>query len=172
MFLAPVRRVVTGHSPTGHAVIESDQFLIPQDAINASFSAVTGTMGFVNLWVTESSAPVDPQAPWTDTHGTNIPLSDNVGTTVRIVDFPHGPGIRHRTRSVDFAVVLEGELELELDNGVKTIMKKNDVAVQRGTIHAWRNVGEGTARMMFVLIPSEPVKVGDKELEETGFPPR
>lgn len=66
--------------------------------------------------------------------------------------------------------MLEGELELELDNGVKTIMRKNDVAAQRGTIHAWRNVGVGTARMMFVLVPSKPVKVGEKELEETGFP--
>ena len=63
-------------------------------------------------------------------------------------------------------------MELELDNSVKTIMRKNDVAVQRGTIHAWRNVGVGTARMMFVLIPSKPVKVGEKALEETGFPPK
>lgn len=73
---------------------------------------------------------------------------------------------------MDFAVVLEGELELELDNDVKTIMKKSEVAVQRGTIHAWRNVGEGAARMLFVLMPAEPVMIGDIVLEETRFPPK
>lgn len=165
----PVRRVVTGHSPAGDAIIESDQHLEPHDALDPSSPATPATTCFSTIWRT-TSFPADVQGPWSELHGTSIPLADKVGTTVRIVDFPPGQVPMHRTLSIDFGIVLEGEVELELDHGVKTLLKKDDIVVQRGTIHSWRNAGEGVARMIFVLVPAEPVKIGDKVLEEAWVP--
>lgn len=72
----------------------------------------------------------------------------------------------HRTESIDYGVVIEGSVELILDSGEKRIMHRGDVCVQRGTMHAWKNITEnrGWARMMFVLVSSEKVVVGGKEL--------
>lgn len=97
-------------------------------------------------------------------------LVSPTGTVCRIVDF--APYIRcamHRTVSLDYGVVLEGEVELILDSGETRIMKRGDVAVQRGTNHAWKNVtpdteGQGSwARMLYFLSPAEPL-----ELEGVG----
>lgn len=77
----------------------------------------------------------------------------------------------HRTISLDFGIVVFGEIVLELDDGVETVCKAGDVVVQRGTIHAWHNRTDQMTRMIFVLLPSEKVVVNGEELEETkiGF---
>jgi quercetin dioxygenase-like cupin family protein len=74
----------------------------------------------------------------------------------------------HRTESLDYGVVLEGVLELELDSGEKRVMNRGDVCVQRATNHAWKNVtpNGGWARMMFVLIAAEKVRIGGKDMSE------
>jgi len=74
----------------------------------------------------------------------------------------------HRTESIDYGVVLEGEMELILDSGETRIMRRGDVCVQRGTMHAWKNVtaNEGWARMLFSLVAAEKVVVGGKGLGE------
>lgn len=64
---------------------------------------------------------------------------------------PDGSGF-HTTRSLDYDVVLEGEIWLELDDGVQTCLKQGDVVVQGGARHAWRNLGTKDALMLFVLI--------------------
>jgi len=61
------------------------------------------------------------------------------------------PGM-HTTDSVDYDIVLEGEIWLELDNGAVTHLRRGDVAVQCGTRHAWRNKGTEAATMAFILI--------------------
>ena len=90
------------------------------------------------------------------------------GTVCRTVDFPPGyTSPMHRTPSCDFGVVIEGEVELVLDSGETRLLKQGDVAVQRGTNHAWRNTsGESWARMLYVLQSAEKVTIGDKELDE------
>jgi hypothetical protein len=83
----------------------------------------------------------------------------------------------HRTVSLDYGVVLEGEVELVLDSGEVRLLKRGDVAVQRGTNHAWRNVtpdviGEDGvktaqwARMLYVLQPSEEIEIDGRRLGE------
>lgn len=73
----------------------------------------------------------------------------------------------HRTVSLDYGVVLEGEVELVLDSGETRLLKRGDVAVQRGTNHAWRNTSETEwARMMYILQPCAPLEVGGKKLGE------
>ncbi|KAG4433999.1 hypothetical protein IFR05_010514 [Cadophora sp. M221] len=98
------------------------------------------------------------------------------GTVCRIVDFgPLHTPLMHRTQSLDYGVVLEGEIEMELGNGAEgggvggqvMLLKRGDVAVQRGTMHAWRNPSRTEwARMLFVLQDCEPVVVGGESLRE------
>ncbi|UZX03271.1 cupin domain-containing protein [Arthrobacter sp. CDRTa11] len=64
------------------------------------------------------------------------------------------PGM-HRSETVDYGVVLDGEIWLELDEGDRTHLRTDDVVVQCGTRHAWRNAGDRTAKMLFVLIGGE-----------------
>ena len=90
------------------------------------------------------------------------------GTVCRMVDFgPKTDAVMHRTQSLDYGIVIEGEVEMELDDGVKRVLKRGDVAVQRGTIHAWRNMSQTEwARMFFVLTDSQKLLVNGKELGE------
>jgi hypothetical protein len=67
---------------------------------------------------------------------------------------PDAPGM-HTTDTVDYDIVLDGEIWLELDDGAETMLKQGDVVVQCGTRHAWRNRGDGPATMCFVLIGAE-----------------
>ncbi|ETI24253.1 hypothetical protein G647_03622 [Cladophialophora carrionii CBS 160.54] len=93
------------------------------------------------------------------------------GTVCRIVDFgPGGTPLMHRTQSLDYGVVLEGTIEMELDDGSVTVLKRGDVAVQRGTNHAWRNPSKTEwTRMLFVLQDCQPVVVGgDRYREDLG----
>ncbi|KAI9662509.1 MAG: hypothetical protein M1821_008676 [Bathelium mastoideum] len=91
------------------------------------------------------------------------------GTVCRLVDMmPGATSPMHRTVSLDYGVVLEGEVELVLDSGETKIMKRGDIAIQRGTNHAWKNVtpNGGWARMLYVLQEAKPVLIGGKELDE------
>ncbi|KAF9880020.1 hypothetical protein CkaCkLH20_02831 [Colletotrichum karsti] len=90
------------------------------------------------------------------------------GSVMRIVDMPPASlSPMHRTVSLDYGVVLEGEIELVLDSGETRRMRRGDVSVQRGTMHAWRNVSEtGWARMLYVLQESRPLEVGGQVLKE------
>lgn len=75
------------------------------------------------------------------------------GSVLRTVDLrPGGESPMHRTVSLDYGVVLEGEVELVLDSGEARVMRRGDVSVQRGTNHMWRNRSAADwARMLFVL---------------------
>ena len=74
----------------------------------------------------------------------------------------------HRTVSLDYGFVLEGEIELVLDSGETRLMKRGDMCVQRATNHAWRNVtpNNGWGRMVYVLVGAEKIKIAGKKLEE------
>lgn len=91
------------------------------------------------------------------------------GTVLRMVDLPPGStSPMHRTVSLDYGVVLDGEIELILDKGATRLMKRGDISVQRGTIHAWKNVSaEGKwARMLYVLQDCKPLEIAGQELGE------
>lgn len=100
--------------------------------------------------------------------GGKLGLVQKNGTVCRIVDFaPDSTPVMHRTQSLDYGIVLEGEIEMELDDGSVTKMKKGDIAVQRGTMHAWRNPSKTEwTRMIFVLQDCQPIVVGGKRFGE------
>lgn len=155
---------ITGHDASGHAIVESDR-----PATWTPF--VHDTMAFDVVYTTSTFPPnmsgdADLVAHDKVIQSKQLGLVNPNGTVARIVDF--GPGtqpLMHRTQSLDYGVVLEGEVEMILDDGVTRVMGRGDVAVQRGTNHGWRNTsGTEWARMFFVLQESEKIKIGDKEL--------
>jgi quercetin dioxygenase-like cupin family protein len=143
--VAVPRRVVTGHDAAGRSVVLSDG--------PAPRSHDVGSAVFHELWSTRATpAPVAA----TESEPTDRPLvtpPDPHGTIIRITEIK--PGERspmHRTQSIDYGIVLEGELWLMLDDGSETRLGPGDVVVQRGTDHAWENRSEHTVRVVFVLV--------------------
>ncbi|KAF4955478.1 hypothetical protein FGADI_4451 [Fusarium gaditjirri] len=94
-------------------------------------------------------------------------LSVPGGSVLRFADFPPGRSAMHRTLSIDYGVVIEGEMELVLDSGENRVIKRGDVAVQRGTKHQWVNTDEEKwARMVLVLQESKQLAVKGVKLEK------
>ena len=90
------------------------------------------------------------------------------GTVFRILELQSGNSPRnHRTDSLDYAVIMSGEIDMELD-GSTTHLKAGDVVVQRGTVHNWVNRGTEPCVIAFVLIAAKPVEIGGKVLQAFG----
>jgi len=149
------RRVVTGHDATGRAVVTIDEVAANQ------VSARPGATACV-VWTTEGF-PVDNNGE--EDQGlrkTGTTLDD--GTVFRILELAPGVSPRnHRTDSIDYAVIMSGEVDMELDD-TSVHLKAGDVLVQRGTIHNWVNRGTEPCVIALVLIATKPVTVGGKVL--------
>jgi len=154
-----VRRVVTGHDTSGRAIVKIDEV-----AQNIA-SSRPGASACV-VWTTENF-PVDNTG--TEDAGlrkTGTTL-DN-GTVFRVLELAPGVSPRnHRTDSIDYAVVMSGEVDMELDD-TSVHLKAGDVLVQRGTIHNWVNRGTEPCVIAFVLIAARPVTVGGRVLHAQG----
>ena len=159
------RRVVTGHAG-GKSVV-----LYDGPAPNRRLRQATGLASTL-LWVTdESPADISGSADRA-AREVGVPPPPN-GSIFRLVEFPPGaremsrdavleemgigsqgeakhPGM-HRTRSIDYAVVLEGEIDMLLEDS-EVHLAAGDVLVQQGTNHAWVNRGSKPCRIAFVLI--------------------
>lgn len=151
----PVRRVVTGRGADGIARILSDG-----PAANSRRSKSGGRSTLV--WCTDR-APADIPAGgrFEDMGarllGTPPPAK---GTRFAVNDIPPGrTGPMHRTDTVDYVIVLSGEVEMQLDDS-SVHLKPGDVVVQRGTNHAWVNRGTEPARVAFVLVDAAPLGIG------------
>ncbi len=154
-----IRRVVTGHDDQGRAKV-----LIDEQVTN-TFSHRKGAE-FSVIWSSEGF-PVDndgDEDPSEKKIGTFV---DN-GTVFRIVSFAPGVAPRnHRTSSIDYAVVMSGEIDMVLDIGT-VHLKAGDVLVQRGTLHDWINNGAVPCVIAFTLITARPVIAGGKPLPAQG----
>ncbi len=154
-----VRRVVTGHDPKGRAVVTIDE--VSKNVI----SRRPGQTSCV-IWTTESF-PVDNTGKG-DQGARSVGTTLNNGTVFRIVEFAPGVAPRnHRTDSIDYAVVISGEIDMELDDSV-VHLKAGDVVVQRGTIHNWANRGTAPCTIAFALIDGKPVEIKGKVLPAKG----
>lgn len=154
--LPPVQRVVTGHDAAGRAVFRSEDFtptrLIP-----------SGDASFLLLWTTET-VPADNNDE-TDGREREAGLTLNRGSVIRIVDMlPGKESPMHRTNSIDYGIVLEGEIELELDDGATKTIRQGGIIVQRGTIHLWRNRTDRPCRIAFILIEAPAYVHGGQPL--------
>ena len=154
-----VRRIVTGHDANGRAVVTIDE-------VSKNLGSTRpGQMACV-VWTTESF-PVDNTGD-SDQGLRKVGTTLNNGTVFRVVEF--GPGVaprNHRTDSIDYAIVMSGEIDMEMDD-TTVHLKAGDVLVQRGTIHNWINRGTVPCVIAFVLIDAKPVEVGGKVLNAVG----
>jgi len=154
-----IRRVVTGHDDHGRAKV-----LIDEQVKNVSSPRLGAHYGVI--WSTEGF-PVSNDGD-DDPSGKKIATTIDNGTVFRIVSF--GPGVaprNHRTDSIDYAVVISGEIDMELDIG-SVHLNAGDVLVQRGTIHNWVNKGTVPCVIAFTLIAAKPVYAGGRMLESQG----
>ena len=156
----PARRVVTGHAPDGRATLEIDDMLIG--------SPGRPGVRVANIWTTESF-PVD-NTSHQDQGKREVGTTLANGTVFRIVEFGPGNSARvHRTDSIDYAVVMSGEIDMELEPGGEVVhLRAGDVLVQRGTIHNWINKGPEPCAIAFILIDARPVEVDGKVLHAQG----
>ncbi len=170
-----IRRVVTGHDQNGKSVILADG-MAPVVNRDRSAAATPGRRT-TDLWNT-TATPVPITALEPDPTLVAGKFVSPMGTRLRINEFPPEPeavrklsldqarahyeahaishpvpgrhGMMHRTLSLDYAVVLEGEMTCFLETGV-AVLKAGDVLIQRGTTHAWKNLGNSPVRMLYVL---------------------
>lgn len=92
------------------------------------------------------------------------------GTRFTVLDIQPGNSARmHRTETVDYAIVISGELEMQMDNS-SVSLKAGDIVVQRGTNHAWSNRGTKPARLAVILIDAKPLGIG-KAVSRAGNVP-
>jgi quercetin dioxygenase-like cupin family protein len=155
-----IRRVVTGHTNTGRAIVKIDE--IAKNVISPrpgnSSTVVWSTKGF----------PIDNDG-FNDPTAAAIKTTVDGGTVFRVVRYEPGVAPRnHRTDSVDYAVVMSGAIDMELDDKVVVKLKAGDVLVQRGTIHNWANNGTEDCIIAFVLISAKPVLADGKPLDAVG----
>jgi hypothetical protein len=174
--LRPIRRIVTGHDAQGKSIIVRD---------GPSPHALTlpgrDDFGLTNLWVTDRS-PADNSGN-ADAAARPVVLEPPPGGSIfRVVEFPpdrpgafdrqaafdamgaghamdasaaRHPGM-HKTATVDYAIVLSGEIWAVMDEG-ETLMRGGDVLVQRGTNHAWSNRSDQPCLVAFILVSATPV---------------
>lgn len=167
------RRIVTGHDQQGRAVALFDA-PVPARQRNPGGNALT------MLWVTQEMPPDMSGTADRAATKVGVPPPPN-GTIFRIVDFPpisggghaldHDEILRamgidpatqgylrhpntHRTRTIDYAIVLEGEIDMLMDE-TEVHVKAGDVLVQQGTNHAWVNNGTKPCRIAFILIDAK-----------------
>lgn len=172
----PIRRIVTGHNAAGKSIIA-------RDALATSILEMAAMPGLrvTDLWET-TTAPADLSS---DADPVDRPVHlepKPTGTIFRIVELPPDAALRdsadsqevfaslgashavdtssttpmmHKTASVDYAIVLSGEVWAVMDEG-ETCMKAGDVLIQRGTNHAWSNRSRDPVFIAFILVGATP----------------
>ena len=154
-----VRRVITGHDNQGKAKVLIDEMM-------SSPQSNRPGADYYNVWTTEGF-PVNNDRN-DDASKRPVKTALPGGVVFRVVSF--GPGVaprNHRTDTIDFAVVISGEIEMTLDIG-SIHLKAGDVLVQRGTIHNWINAGTEPCVIAFTLVDAKPVEVGGQVLDAQG----
>lgn len=173
-----VRRVVTGHDASGKSVFVSDVEVEP-----VTVGLMPGS-AFHRLWGADEapSYPSDGSIPPHHDYfpslggfrfglftlppaGTSPPADLDIAAALAEAEAslpgllahmePDNPGM-HTTDTVDFEVVLSGEVVLELDDGAEVTLRPGDTVVQNGTRHRWHNRGAEPAVLAVVLIGSHP----------------
>ncbi|USG62575.1 cupin domain-containing protein [Sneathiella marina] len=172
--LKPVRRVVTGHNDAGYSVIE-------EDGMSPATKTIEGRPDYAvtNIWRTgKSPADVHADDDILEHRGVTPP---EMGTVIRAIDIPpetgdpeefrkivektfktlypdaeHAPSDTrhygmHKTSTVDYAIIIEGELTAIMDEG-ETVLKAGDILIQRGTNHGWANRSDAMCRVVFILV--------------------
>jgi quercetin dioxygenase-like cupin family protein len=151
----PIRRFVTGHDDRNVAKV-----IMQGPAGNAKYPS-PGTVSTL-IWSTDRTPADITVGENVEDRGARIlgTAPPPNGTRFAVIDFPPGNEARmHRTETIDYVVVIEGEIEMDMDDATVKL-KAGDVMIQRGTNHAWANRSDKRARVAFVLIDAVPLGIG------------
>ncbi len=141
------RRIVTGQDAAGKSIVASDTVA---DSIPGRFDA---RVGRYDPWWTDGMPPALTGPDPTEGQGTVTPLP--FGTIFRILEIPPGNDTtKHKTGTIDYYVILSGELYMTLDVG-EVLCRQGDVIVQRSTNHGWDNRSGKPAVFAEVLIDAK-----------------
>ncbi|KAJ6551409.1 hypothetical protein B0H19DRAFT_1157526 [Mycena capillaripes] len=156
------RLVVTGHSDDGTSVFTYDEIRKPFSPFGPAGSQ------FVSFHASPT-VPASNTAPYPEL-ATVLPRCPPEGVLFCITDIPAGGSApMHRTLSIDYAVVLSGEIVLILDGGEEKTVKTGEFMVQRGANHAWQNRTQEPCRIAVVMVGTEKIVVGGEASEATVF---
>lgn len=140
-----MRRVVTGHTESGKSVFMSDGEP-PQIDIRPSGNEV------IEVWTTKGT-PVIPVAQSDPTIDSSSFFPIVGDTSLKVMHMPSGAESgMHTSDTIDYGIVVSGEVWLELDDGEEVHLKQGDCVVQNGTRHNWKNKGSEVCEIAFVLI--------------------
>jgi mannose-6-phosphate isomerase-like protein (cupin superfamily) len=154
-----IRRVVTGHDERGRAVVTIDE--ISRNVISRRPRHESCVIWSTGSFPSDNASALDGGAR-------PVASTDPDGSVFRIVEYAPGVAPRnHRTESIDYAVVMAGEIDMEID-GATVHLRQGDVLVQRGTIHNWSNRGTVPCVIAFVLIAATPVERAGRTLAAAG----
>ena len=187
-----VRRVLTGHDSDGKSTIIADG-----TAPNVKEMASMPGLALTDLWET-SGAPANNDGH-ADAAARPVRLEPpKNGTLLRVVEFPpdaqwrnradsreafksigagHVPDkssadpMMHRTSTVDYAIVLKGEIHAVMEKG-ETLLRAGDILVQRGTNHSWSVRGSEPCMVAFVLVNAKPLVFSKKKPSAKKKPSR
>lgn len=163
-----LRRIVTGIDENGKAIFESDNVPPVTFALEDEWPGYNN----VELWQTENNSPnlfdsYNPNRPY----DFNIPPGIVRFCTMRLpplkklVAHQEAKGNNvdlqtfgmHRTDTIDYFILLEGEVTLILEGGEEKTLKPGDIVIQKGNIHAWHNRGENDCLAACVMIGAKPL---------------
>ena len=164
---ASTRRVIVGNSEKG------DALLIADETIEAVSRGLGEGITDSEMWSTDAM-PVDASEAGEASQREGFLkhynefdyVGSGAGTTFRITRWEPGHArFTHRTQTVDYDVVLEGEIDLELDGGKTVHLKAGDVVILRGCRHTWMNRSGRPAVTAFMLIDAKPFQSGSGLLQ-------
>lgn len=160
------RLVNTTHTPNGTSVFSSDETISPFQPFGP------GTSAFHNFDMPQTLPANNAEPVSPSTFANTFPRCAPGGAYFGLTDIPPNYSApMHRTLSLDYAVVLSGEIVCVLDGGEEKTISQGEFIIQRGTNHQWINrSATEVARILFVMVGAEKVVLEDgRELEETVF---
>jgi quercetin dioxygenase-like cupin family protein len=161
----PTTYVTSHDQETGKSVMHSKN---PIDFSKFDNDRLEMSVAYTTSFPADLNNDADIRAHEEKIKSGKLGLVSGGGTVLRYVDFaPEYECMMHRTQSVDYGIVIEGEIEAVMDSGEVQALRRGDSVVQRATMHAWRNASKTEwARMIFVLQDCQPVVLGGKRLNE------
>ncbi len=155
-----LRRVVTGHDAQGQSIVSIDETPGNIESRRPGHSSCV-------IW-SAHSVPANNNLEIDEAQRDAIDCAEQ-GAIFRVVEYAPGVASRmHRTMTVDYAIVMSGEIDMVLDGGKEVHLRAGDLIVQRGTVHDWINRGAVPCQIAFILIASRPVQTHAGRLGPQG----
>lgn len=155
-----IRRVVTGHAAANNAAA------VILDGPAANTKTPRDGVASTLMWCTDTMPADIAIGEKVEDMGARILGTAPPENGSRFIVMEFAPGVvseMHRTETIDYIVVLAGEIDMDMDE--ETVkLRAGDVMVQRGTNHAWANRGTAPARLAIVLMDAKPLGIGHPRL--------